>query len=494
MQFSWYPSPKTQREKFAALVAGLLATSLLIFGPASLWAYSAEFSPANQQGGGCVPTESGGFLALEMEAFSDVASPWKINSDGAAAGNQYIIWEGAQSFGSVSGGKISQEFNITNPGTYRIKWHNQSQVEPSSDYNDTWMKISGGDVDFYAVKDGVVAWPQGSGKSPNPPGAGDAGYFKIYTSGSSWSWRTSTGDEAAHVIYADFPEAGRYTFQAAARSSFHAVDRVVLYDEGQVSFSGAEDLSRPADCSDAPVATPTPVPPTPTPIPPTPTPVPPTPTPIPPTPTPVPPTATPVDTATALPTPTSTHTSTPLPSPTPTEPSPTATPSPTSTATAMPTATLLPTSTATPVTPSPTPTQPTPEPTTTGEAPLPTESAGTISSQRTAMGAPGSRFAIAGANFSSGKILTVAIDGEFAGLVQTDSEGAFNFSITAEDAAAGTYEVTVTTADGAKAAVVLTIDSAAQMENVLASGPTFALPVEPVSQQVQPQLYLPITR
>ena len=63
-----------------------------------------------------------------------------------------------------------------------------------------------------------------------PEGAGGGGWFKIYSSGANnWSWSTNTSDNDAHQIYARFDDPGVYNILVSARSSSHAIDRMVLY-------------------------------------------------------------------------------------------------------------------------------------------------------------------------------------------------------------------------------------------------------------------------
>jgi|GEM_PF-1152529 len=198
--------------------------------------------------GQCVPADQNGYLSFEAESMTPLGD-WVLKSDSAASGNQYIVWESAQHFNNQDNGRLAIDFQINDPGTYRIQWHTKSFIAPGSEHNDTWMKISGGNADFYAERGTARYYPNGSGKTPNPNGTSGSGFFKIYTNQNDWAWQSTTSDNEGFPVFVDFPVAGTYTFEVAARSSSHGLDRVVMH-KSSVSNADAQDLSRPLSCGD----------------------------------------------------------------------------------------------------------------------------------------------------------------------------------------------------------------------------------------------------
>ena len=88
------------------------------------------------------------------------------------------------------------------------------------------------DLDWVDYKDveGIV-YPKGTGKTPNPEGASEDGWFKIYRSGNDldFKWQARTSDRDPHDIYVEFAQAKRYTMEISARSKAHGIDKFVLF-------------------------------------------------------------------------------------------------------------------------------------------------------------------------------------------------------------------------------------------------------------------------
>ena len=83
-----------------------------------------------------------------------------------------------------------------------------------------------------------------------PEGSTGNGWFKVYRSGgpaSSWSWSTRTSDSDAHSIYADFMQAGKYELLISARSTNHAIDRLVLFRSRNNSNNISENFATSSD-------------------------------------------------------------------------------------------------------------------------------------------------------------------------------------------------------------------------------------------------------
>ena len=187
--------------------------------------------------------EKNGIAILEME--SKLAGSWKKESIPGASANSALAYRGSDSFGNPNNSIISYSVRINSPGTYRFIWRNKigiiASTKPSTEHNDSWLKINGSD--FYGLKGTHKVYPGGSGKSPVANGTTSDGYFKIYTGTIDWSWTALTSDNDGHVIYATFNQTGVYSIQVGGRSSGHIIDRMVLYKESSYSAAQAQNLS-----------------------------------------------------------------------------------------------------------------------------------------------------------------------------------------------------------------------------------------------------------
>lgn len=205
--------------------------------------------------------EENGLVVIEMESIGSLPAAWKnaatysttfspnLNDPGAATGDDFIIWEGGQSFGTPGNGLLSYPVRIKTPGTYRFQWRSQvGNGTNATEHNDTWLKIES-DA-FYGQKPGSIVCPKGLNSSENdctgnlPQGSSADGWFKVYAGGANnWKWSTNTSDDDGHQIYARFDEPGVYNILISARSSSHAIDRMVL---SHSSYSGnPQNLSLP---------------------------------------------------------------------------------------------------------------------------------------------------------------------------------------------------------------------------------------------------------
>ncbi len=173
--------------------------------------------------------EDNGLLVIEAESLS-VPSAWKKQSSiNGASGGSYLIWTGSDNFSKPGNGLITVKFEIKTTGTYDFQWRNRiGQGNNFTEHNDTWIKFPDAD-DFFATKGSSRVYPKGSGKTPNPEGAGSNGWFKAYLTGSTgWTWSTSTFDFEPHKIKVRFDDPGTYTMQISGRSKSHIIDRIVL--------------------------------------------------------------------------------------------------------------------------------------------------------------------------------------------------------------------------------------------------------------------------
>ncbi len=182
----------------------------------------------------CIYSEQNGLVVIEAEDLA-LNADWKIGDETTTngfAGSGYIYWDGADHFGDADNGIIEFKIQINNPGIYTFHWHNKiGSGTSSTDFNDSWFKVVDAD-EYYAELNNEKYYAHGSGNTPNPEGAGDNGFFKVFSSGTTdWTWRSTTSDNEGYDIKANFAQAGVYTLQIAARSTMHLIDRIVLYAE-----------------------------------------------------------------------------------------------------------------------------------------------------------------------------------------------------------------------------------------------------------------------
>ncbi len=198
--------------------------------------------------------EENGLVVIEMETTDNLPGSWvdsdnstspNISNPGDASGDDFIIWEGAQSLNAQGNGLISYPIEISTTGIYQFKWRTQvGNGTSSTDHNDTWLKIEGDAFYGQKVATGNIVCPKGSNSSTNdcvgsaPQGSGGNGWFKVYSSGATnWTWSTLTNDNDGHEIFARFDTPGTYNILISARSSSHAIDRMVLVHD---DFNGNE--------------------------------------------------------------------------------------------------------------------------------------------------------------------------------------------------------------------------------------------------------------
>lgn len=192
--------------------------------------------------------ESNGSLTIPAENLTLVGS-WQVqNLVAGFNGTGYIVWTGVDSFNTQNAlGTITTQIKINTPGTYLVKWRNKvGQGTSSTDFNDSWLKFSDA-TDFYAQKTGSVKiYAKGSGKTPNPAGAGTNGFFKVYLNGTiNWTDRAFTSDNDPHSIYAEFATAGTYTMLISARSRLHLIDEIYLTRQSSLSINeNAIDMNK----------------------------------------------------------------------------------------------------------------------------------------------------------------------------------------------------------------------------------------------------------
>ena len=187
--------------------------------------------------------EDSSLVIVEVEAINDIKQ-WDLET---VVYNDYAInflqWTGNQYLNNPGNQLLEYKILINNPGTYRFLWHSKVGFGNSStDHNDDWLKIPDA-ADFYGRKGSDTVQPKGVCTNNCPEGAGASGWFKIYSSGSTdWTWSTRTSDNEGYEIYAQFDTAGIYTIQISARSSYHQLDRFILFNEAVYNHKEVTNL------------------------------------------------------------------------------------------------------------------------------------------------------------------------------------------------------------------------------------------------------------
>lgn len=194
--------------------------------------------------------EKDGLLIVEMEN-TNFSGNWKKESvANGYTGDGYIVWRGSNSFNNTENGIIEIPIKINTTGTYIMRWRmaiKPEYVGPATEHNDSWLKIEADN--YYAVKNTSKIKPKP--ECNNAPNYGCAegstlnGFFKMFGGGTNanWQWQNKTSDFDDHFVQVDFNSPGEYKIIVAARSEGHLLDRIILFKEGTVTQSNAQDLA-----------------------------------------------------------------------------------------------------------------------------------------------------------------------------------------------------------------------------------------------------------
>jgi hypothetical protein len=197
--------------------------------------------------------ENNGLVVVEMEQLQNLNGWVKRDSVAGFTGSGYIVWTGEQFFNAASSGRLTYKVYINTPGKYAFDWRTVITYGTlGTEHNDSWLNIAGVD-NFYAEKSSVTP---ASLVKPKPECNNNAvykcpngntlsSYFKIYTGGrvNFFLWQAHTSDNDPHLIYFEKNTPGLITINIAARSSYHGLDRMVMYRVPQVTQSTARSLS-----------------------------------------------------------------------------------------------------------------------------------------------------------------------------------------------------------------------------------------------------------
>ncbi|MEM9077084.1 MAG: hypothetical protein AAGC43_08590 [Bacteroidota bacterium] len=183
-------------------------------------------------------SESNGLISVEFEN-NDFDGDWELRNDANdVSGQGYMVWTGQQRLNQPGEGMVTFLIQINAPGTYQFLWKSSfRQGDNGTEHNDSWLRFPDAN-DFFGEKDnGSIVYPADSGKQPNPEGSSSDGWFKIYRSGddNSFLWQARTSDNDAHDIFVTFSQEGIYSMEVSARSSFHGIDRFLLFQRDSFS-------------------------------------------------------------------------------------------------------------------------------------------------------------------------------------------------------------------------------------------------------------------
>ncbi len=193
----------------------------------------ACFQQIYAQGCGADFQDVNGIAVIELD--SKTAGAWERRSDAGSSGGQALYYNGGNTFNSPPGNSvINYTVRINTAGEYRIMVRNRIGITNAgtTEHNDMWLKVSGGNSTFFGRLGSGVVWPIGSGRTPNPEGASGNGYLKVYTNTFGWNWTSFTDDSGGHNIFANFPSPGVYTIQVGGRSNGFLVDKLAMFRTG----------------------------------------------------------------------------------------------------------------------------------------------------------------------------------------------------------------------------------------------------------------------
>nr|MBI1232158.1 carbohydrate-binding family 6 protein [Cytophagales bacterium] len=201
------------------------------------------FASANAQD---IFQEKDGIVIVEMENLT-ATGEWKSGSASLDGKPINYIYSEKEYFQNPGNQLLTFKIKINTPGTYRFIWHSKvGEGSSPTDYNDTWLRIADASDFFAQNESGNTLHPKGICKTDCPNGMGAEGWFKVYSHGTKdWTWRAKTSDNDPHEIYARFDKAGTYTVEVSARSSYHFLNRFVMFHPDKYTENEVTDLTLP---------------------------------------------------------------------------------------------------------------------------------------------------------------------------------------------------------------------------------------------------------
>lgn len=189
--------------------------------------------------------EKDGYILVEFEDAYFKNPNWKLKEN-VNTGLKYRMWTGNSSMKTPGIGRVNYKINISSPGVYRFLFNTSVKKGTNgTEHNDSWVRFADA-TDFYGEKDARKVYPKGTGKQPHPHGASAEGWFKVYRGGKdlSFKWEAATSDKEGLRVYAQFDTPGVYNMEVSARSSHHAIDKLMLFKEDKYTFNQAKALTQ----------------------------------------------------------------------------------------------------------------------------------------------------------------------------------------------------------------------------------------------------------
>ncbi len=168
---------------------------------------------------GDVFQEENGLVVIEMESQA-AAGGWQLqDSVPGFTGDGYYRWEGPNLFGNPGAqGVTAYKINITNPGTYQMRFRNHRDGGiPFDQENDVWTRMGNG------------AWA------------------KVFSgTQGQWNWVSNFDFGEGNRPSASYQlEAGEHTFFISGRSTGFRIDRVAFYNTSLTGSGVAQNVNTP---------------------------------------------------------------------------------------------------------------------------------------------------------------------------------------------------------------------------------------------------------
>lgn len=177
-----------------------------------------QVNPA-PSGEGDVFQEHSGLVVIEMES-QPAAGGWQLQTNVPGyTGDGFYRWEGPNLFGNPGAQGVTQyKINVTNPGTYQMRFHNHRNGGiPFDQENDIWTRMDNDQ------------------------------WIKVFSSTQGqWNWASNFDFGEGNRPSASYNlSAGEHTFTISGRSTGFRVDRVVFYNTALTAAGTAQNLSTP---------------------------------------------------------------------------------------------------------------------------------------------------------------------------------------------------------------------------------------------------------
>lgn len=147
-----------------------------------------------------------GLLVIDLESGAAAGSWATETSLTGFTGSSYLTWRGATNYNTPGVDTFGFDFWIEDPGSYGFRIHNRHDFHDSTEENDCWVRMDGGDW----VK--VFSWQRGQ-----------------------WTWTTNQEFSSSNKPEALYElSAGNHRIEFSGRSAGFSMDRFHLFDDGVV--------------------------------------------------------------------------------------------------------------------------------------------------------------------------------------------------------------------------------------------------------------------